>query len=328
MDVLILGGTKFVGRHVARAFRSAGARVALFNRGNRYGEPLAGFEEIRGDRLRDLHRTGTRTWDAVVDMCAYLPRDAHTAARFFADKTSRYLLVSTISVYDLETTGRVDEDAPLARLAPQADRNRMTPQTYGALKAACENIILSAFRERATIVRPGLVAGPYDPTDRFTYWPLRIADSGQVLLPHEPAHPIQYIDASDLAAFTVKLVRDDRPGIFNAVTTPGTQTFGSLFGACARASGTVASPVYAAEQALLDAGVQPWSDLPLWIPSFVADSLIVRVPNTRARAAGLTLRPVDETVRAVLGWARRTGKRSGRLNAGLSRAHESRLLSA
>ena len=329
MNVLIIGGTKFVGRHIAQAFLNAGARVALFNRGNTYGDPVLGVEQIHGDRNRDLRRLGDRAWDAVIDTSAYVPREAEIAARYFAGRAGRYVFVSTLSVYDVPSSGRLDEEAPVDRLAESADRTRMVPETYGALKALCENVIVSTFRDRATVLRPGLVAGPYDPTDRFTYWPLRLAAGGRILLPHNAEHPIQYIDARDLAAFTVSLVRANRGGTFNVVTTPGTVTFGDLFEAALTAARRSATAVYFDEQRLLDEGVQPWSDLPLWVPSTAPDlAAFVRAPNSRARNAGLQLRPVRETVRDVLAWARRSGKRLGHLGAGLAPPHESRLLSA
>lgn len=209
MNVLIIGGTRFVGRHIAQAFVESGASVTLFNRGNAYGDPISGVSVVHGDRKSDLHRLGNSKWDVVVDTCAYVPLEAEIAARFFRDKTNRYIFISTISVYDSSSGKAIDEDAPLSILPENADRTRMTVETYGALKVLCEEIVFSTFRNRATILRPGLVAGPYDPTDRFTYWPLRIALGGDVLLPESPSQPVQYIDARDLAQFAVTLAKRD-----------------------------------------------------------------------------------------------------------------------
>jgi 2'-hydroxyisoflavone reductase len=325
-NVLIIGGTRFVGRHIAQAFVRAGASVTLFNRGNAYGDPITGVSSVHGDRRSDLHRLGDATWDAVVDTCAYVPLEAEIAARFFANKTGTYLFVSTISVYDSSAGKRIDEDSPLNVLPANADRTRMIPETYGALKVLCEEIVLSTFRDGAAILRPGLVAGPYDPTDRFTYWPLRIANGGNVLLPESPAQPVQYIDARDLAQFALTLAQHYRGGVYNVVTTPGEVTFGSLFEAGRRAAHVRANPVYRDAATLLKAGIAPWADLPLWIPSNDPDITVARSWNARARGAGLHLRSVDATVADVLAWARRAGKRIGNLRTGLTPARESELL--
>lgn len=163
-------------------------------------EPRPDVDEIHGDRNIDLHRAADRIWDAVIDTCGYRPLEAETASRLFASKGGRYLFISSISVYDVARAEDLNEDAPLQRLPPHADATRVTPETYGALKALCEAIVRSTFRHRATILRPGLVAGPYDPTDRFTYWPLRVDAGGEVLAPVAPSEPVQYIDARHLAA--------------------------------------------------------------------------------------------------------------------------------
>lgn len=326
MKVLIIGGTRFVGRHIAQAFVASGASVTLFNRGNAYGDPIAGVSFVHGDRKSDLHRLGDATWDAVVDTCAYVPLETEIATRFFAKRTGAYLLVSTISVYDSSSGNPIDEDGPLMAMPAGADRTRMAMETYGALKVLCEHVVLGTFRHRAAIVRPGLVAGPYDPTDRFTYWPLRIANGGDVLLPESPQQPVQYIDARDLAQFVVTLAHRSASGIYNAVTTPDDITFGALFHSCKRAAHIMANPVYLDAEALLKAGVGPWADLPLWIPSNDPDISMARIANARARGAGLRLRSVHETAADVLAWALKANKRIESLRAGLTITRERSLL--
>lgn len=327
MNVLIIGGTRFVGRHIAQAFVHAGASVTLFNRGNSYGDPIADVSFVHGDRRSDLHRLGDAAWDAVIDTCAYVPLDAEIAARYFANKTGRYIFISTISVYDSSSGKPIDEDSPLMVLPKGADRTQMTVETYGALKVSCEEIVHSTFRDRAAIVRPGLVAGPYDPTDRFTYWPLRIARGGDVLLPESPQQPVQYIDARDLALFAVTLSQRSSGGTYNAVTTPDGVTFGALFEAGRRAAHVAATPVYRDAETLLKAGVAPWADLPLWIPSNDPDISVVRTSNARARNAGLRVRSVDKTASDVLAWARGAGKHIGNFSTGLKDEAEANLLS-
>lgn len=306
MRLLIIGGTRFVGLHIAQASLAAGHDVTLFHRGKTAAHGLQGAHEVLGDRRTDLHRVGDGTWDAVLDTCAYLPFEAEIAARYFASRAARYAFISTISVYAPEGLSAIDEDSPVQALPDGADRTRMVPQTYGALKVLCERIAQSTFRHRATIVRPHLVAGPYDPTGRFTYWPLTVAKGGMITAPESPQIPLQYIDARDLAEFALRLVHDDRGGVYNACTTPDSHTFGELLAACERAAGVRAEVRYENAQALLERGVQPWVDLPLWLPSTdAAAHAMLHASNARARTAGLTLRSIETTVRDTLAWSRR-----------------------
>lgn len=327
MNLLLLGGTRFVGRHITQAALAAGHNVTLFHRGRTGAQGLEGANEVFGDRNHDLHFLDARTWDAVVDTSGYLPIDAQIAARFFAGRTASYVFISTISVYDV-TGAPLDEGSPLARIPRDADRRTVTVETYGPLKALCEQIVHSTFRHRASIVRPGLVAGPYDPTDRFTYWPLRVAAGGAILAPESPSIPLQYIDARDLAQFVLRLAERSTGGTYNAVTTPGSITFGDLIASCARAAAKPADVRYVDAAELQRQGVEPWSDLPLWIPGGSPDAAIVRASNARARTQGLRLRPLYDTVRDTLGWARRANKRWGALGAGLTPQREHEILAA
>ena len=328
MKLLIIGGTRFVGRHIARTALNSGAQVTLFHRGKTRAPELDACEHVYGDRAGDLHRLGDRRWDAVIDACAYTPSEAETSARFFAQRAGLFVFISTVSVYDFARAPALDEDSKLAVLPPGADRTSMTPATYGALKVLCEQIVQSTFNDRALILRPGLVAGPYDPTERFTYWPLRVANGGEVLMPHGADHPVQYIDARDLAAFAVLTAARGTGGVFNVVTAPEAVTFGSLFAACERAAGVSARAIYADEARLLENGVQPWADLPLWIPSTSESFSMVSVLNARAQAAGLRTRPVTGTARDVLQWARAGNVQLESLSAGLAERRERELLAA
>lgn len=326
MNLLIIGGTQFVGRHIAYAALERGDRVTLFNRGRTQGDAIAGVEQVHGDRNGDLHRLDGRTWDAVIDACGYTPVEVEISARYFSERTGAYVFISTISVYDQEGVSSIDEDSPLCAWPREADRTRMTPETYGPLKVSCEDVVSGAFGERSLIVRPGLVAGAYDPTDRFTYWPVRCAAGGEILAPGAADHPIQYIDARDLGAFTISLAHQRATGIYNAVTTPDSVTFGDLFSGCFAANGAAAPVRYASETFLEKHSVAPWSDLPLWIPRSGPGLAMVRISNARSRARGLHVRPVAESARGVLEWAVRTGKRVGALQAGLTLERETELL--
>jgi 2'-hydroxyisoflavone reductase len=267
--------------------------VTLFNRGQTNPGLFPEAEKIHGDRTQDLSALRGRRWDAAVDVAAYDPRVAELSADVLRDSVARYLFVSTISVYADQSRLQA-EDAPLAELSDPDDDS---DAAYGARKAACERVVERTFAERATVVRPGLIVGPYDHTNRFAYWPRRIAAGGRVLGPGDPADPLQFVDVRDLAAFLVRLVEDDRPGTFNA--TGRTVSFGDFLETCRRVAGSDAELVWVPSAWLLAAGVTPWMGIPLWIavPGWEAAN---RVPIDRALAAGLAFRPLEETIRAAL----------------------------
>lgn len=327
MNILIIGGTRFVGRHIAQAFAARGHGVTLFNRGS---EPSvhADLEQVHGDRASDLARLDGRTWDTVVDMCGYTPNVVETSAKYFADKARQYVFVSSISVYDHAHTGGPAEDAPLLQFPKDADPSEYSDERYGALKALCEARVRDAFGDRAAVIRPGLVAGPFDPTDRFTYWPVRFDEGGEVLAPPRSSR-LQYIDARDLAAFAVNLAELQMGGTYNCATLAGSVNFGDLFDAClAQASAEDACVVEVSDEFLASQNVRPWSELPLWIPAASEYAGIANADSSRAAAAGLGFRPLQETVADTLAWARTAEKRPGGLKAGLAPEREAELLAA
>src|SRR5581483_5224788 len=239
------------------------------------------------------------------------------------ERTGRYVFFSSVSVYDLDRASAPGEDAPVLRLPEGADKSVFTLEHYGALKALCEGVVLSTFRHRATVLRPTLIAGPYDPTDRFTYWPVRFEAGGEVLAP-EAGHHLQYIDARDLAEFCARVVEREIGGIYNCAVPPGT-SFGELFQACAASSTTPVSVRSVSDDFLLAQDVAPWMDLPLWVPQTSEYAGIANTSPARAVIQGLTFRPLRETARDTLAWAVRAGKRFGALQAGLSPAREREL---
>lgn len=327
MKTLLLGGTRFVGRHIADALAARGHEVTLFNRGS---DPSvhAELEQIHGDRAKDVQRLDGRSWDAVIDTSGYTPDIVGTSARYFAERTRRYVFVSTISVYDRKRTSGPDEDSPLLEFPEGADPAAYSDERYGELKVLCEAQVRAAFGDRATIVRPGLVAGPFDPTDRFTYWPVRFDDGGDVLVPRPDSH-LQYVDARDLAAFVARLAESASGAVYNCVTPRGSLTFADLFDAClAEASAEDAALAAMPDEFFAAHGVRPWSEMPLWIPSASDHAGIARADSTRALAAGLQIRPLRETVRDTLAWARVAEKHPGALKAGLSPEREAELLAA
>jgi 2'-hydroxyisoflavone reductase len=314
--LLVLGGTRFVGRALVEAALRTGHHVTLFNRGRTNPSLFPDVEQLRGDRSSDLSALAGRRWDVVVDVAAYHPADVRRSVEALRGAVDRYVFVSSVSVYASQSTPQ-DETSALAHLEDEADTS---PESYGARKAACESVVREAFGEQATIVRPGLIVGPGDSTDRFSYWPQRVARGGTVLAPGSPDDPLQWIDVRDLASFLLRLVADRRGGTFNA--TGNEVRFAELLASCVRVTGVEPELVWVPTDRLLAAGLDPWMGVPLWIaaPGWEAAN---RVPNARALAAGLRFRQIDETVRDA--WTDRTPIE---LSVALSPEREKELLDA
>jgi 2'-hydroxyisoflavone reductase len=292
LRLLVLGGTRFLGRAIVETALARGHEVTLFNRGRTNPELFPDVEKLRGDRPHDLAALDGRSWDAAIDVAAYFPRDVEPMVRRLA-QLERYVFVSSVSVYADQSVPPAED----AEVEPLTDPDDTGDESYGARKAACEAIVRDAFGERATVVRPGLIVGPHDFTDRFSYWPKRIAAGGRVLAPGDPADPVQFIDVRDLGEFIVQLVGAGRGGTFNA-TGPMLE-FGDLLNACVEVTGSDAELVWVPTPALLAAGLDPWMGVPLWIaaPGWEAAN---RVPIDRALAAGLSFRPLADTITAAL----------------------------
>lgn len=306
-----------MGRHIVEAALRHGHRVSTFTRGN---NPLPGTESLVGDRKKgDLRALEGRTWDAVVDVNGYLPREVREAMGALQGRVGQYAFISTVSVYR-ESAAPLDENAPLQTLADPTVEE-VTPETYGGLKVLCEREVERAFGEKGFIVRPHLVVGPHDPTDRFTYWPRRFAGGEKVLVPGKPEHTLQFVDARDLGAFVVHGLETGLSGAYNGASTP--VTWGSLVEACQQATQNPAEAVWANEQWLLDNKVTPWADLPAWIPSFAPGRGIGQTQNNKAQAAGFTMRPLRQTVQDILAWDK---TRTEPLKTGMSRERELELL--
>ena len=246
----------------------------------------------------------------MLDTSAYVPQAVRSAARLLEDVVERYAFVSSISAY-ADYSRPTPEEAPLETLAKRHPDDELLPDfaNYGALKVLCEQAVEERFAGRALIVRPGLIVGPHDPTDRFTYWPRRVELGRPLLAPAPPDGPVQMVDVRDLAGWMVRTVESGGTGIFNATSPDGEHTFGSMLEACG-----ATDVVWAGESFLLEQRVEPWRDLPLWIPADDPDmAYFQRTDVSRAVEAGLSFRPLEETVRAVPEW---TG------TAGLSPEHE------
>jgi 2'-hydroxyisoflavone reductase len=300
MKLLVLGGTKFLGRHAVDAALADGHDVTIFTRGQTNPELFPGVEHLLGDRDGSLEALHGRSWDGVVDTSGYVPRIVRQSAELLRDRVQRYVFVSSISVY-ADFSGPVTEATPVAELDDPETEEIL--ENYGALKAACERVVEKVYGERSARVRAGLIVGPYDPTDRFTYWPRRIARGGEVLGPGNPNAPVQFVDARDLAAWLVRLALMGPGGTFNATGPAQRLTFGELLERARNAIGSDADIVWIDEQRVLDAGVQPWMELPLWLPGPDYAGM-ARADSSSALAAGLAFRPVEETIVETLAWDR------------------------
>jgi 2'-hydroxyisoflavone reductase len=314
MKLLLLGGTQFLGRHVVEIALARGHSVTVFTRGRRVlpEAVAAAVTRLVGDRdpgvAPGLQALANGAWDAVIDTSGYVPRVVDASASRLAARTSRYLFVSSISVYAKLDRPGLDETASLAALE-RADSEDVA-KDYGALKASCEAVVARAFGARATIVRPGLIVGPYDPTDRFGYWPARfvhprvLGDRGpHAVVPAPPASPLQFIDARDLAAFILDLVERDVAGTFNATSPPDHWTFRDVVEGSMQAAASPPQPVWVPERTLLDFHVEPWTGLPLWIPTTEPDTAgFQRVSTRRAQEAGLRMRPLSRIIADTAAW--------------------------
>lgn len=293
MDILVIGGTRFLGRHIVEAALAAGHRLTLFNRGQTNPELFPEAEKLRGDRTSDLSALQGRHWDAAIDICGYVPRVVRASAEALAGAVDHYTFISSISVYaDFKQIG-MDESAPTGVLKDPTTEE-ITDETYGPLKALCEQTVEQALPGRALIIRPGYIVGPDDPTDRFTYWPRRVALGGEMLAPGDPESPVQFIDVRDLAEWIVRLVSERVTGCYNATGPDYRLELGRLLAECKQLTNSDAHFIWADEAFLEEHKV----DLPIWTP---ANEIGIGAVNCQhAIDAGLIYRPLSETIRATL----------------------------
>jgi nucleoside-diphosphate-sugar epimerase len=318
--ILVIGGTKFLGRHFVEAALAGGHELTLFTRGETNPELFPETERLRGNRDGDLEALRGREWDAVVDTCGYVPRVVRQSAELLGDAVEQYTFVSSISAYASFERGPREDDARAGLDDP--DTEDIFPN-YGGLKAACERVVEELYGERALIVRPGLIVGPHDPTGRFTYWPHRIARGGDVLAPEPRDKTVQFIDVRDLGEWMVRLVEQRAAGRINAVGPLPPPTMEELLDACRAALDADARLVWVEPQFLAEHEVGEWMDLPLWIgplsPEFAG---MLDVDVSKAVEHGLAFRPLEDTIRATLAEAELTEA------AGLKPERERELLAA
>jgi len=334
MKILIIGGTRFLGRHLVTVALARDHHVTLFNRGN-YSTHVD-VETIKGDRHTELHKLKARRWDAVIDTCGHLPRAVRAAAEALADSVNRYVFISSQNAYADVSVPDITEDYPRATLTDeqlkQANAIDTTGQAsygslYGGLKALCEQAAEEVMPGRLLILRPGLIVGPYDYTDRFTYWVVRVASGGEVLAPGRPERFIQFIDVRDLAEWTIRMIERSAAGAYNTHGQPSTLTMQGLLDECKNLSQSDAQFVWASEEFLLEQQVAAWSEMPLWLPEEAAPHLrgFMFISPRKAIGEGLAFRPVEETIRDTLAWYQ-THQPNEPLKAGLNSDKERALL--
>ena len=291
MKILVLGGTKFLGRHLVEQALARAHEVTTFTRGETNPGLFPGVDERRGDRDGDLGALEDGRWDAVVDTSGSYPRIVRQSAELLRDRVGVYLFVSSISAY-ADFSGPVSEDSALAELEdPTVEEMGAEYENYGGLKVLCERVVQEVYCERALIVRPGLIVGPHDPTDRFTYWPRRLREGGPILAPSPPERKVQFIDVRDLASWMLDLVEAGRGGVYNA-TNEGVAWGDLLRGA---------EGVWAPDDFLVEREVGQWMELPMWIADDDMSGLH-QADVSRAVASGLRFRPFDETIRDTAEW--------------------------
>src|SRR5215213_5213329 len=336
MKLLVLGGTAFVGRHLVMAAVERDHEVTLFNRGTHAAEGLPAVETIHGDRNRDLAKLQGRRWDAVVDMCGYLPRAVRAAAEILSDSIDRYIFISSQSAYADVSVPGASERAPLKTLTSEELEHANAIDTsgqpsygtlYGGLKALCERAAEEVMPGRVLTIRPGLIVGPHDYTDRFTYWVVRVARGGEVLAPGRPDRPLQFIDARDLADWTIRMMEQRAAGVYNANRPPESLTMRDVLEECKSVTESDATFTWVTEEFLRQEKVAAWSDMPLWLPEEDAPQLsgFMFVNCDKALAAGLWHRPLSKTIENTLRWFQTT-RAGGQLKAGIDPAQEQSLL--
>jgi 2'-hydroxyisoflavone reductase len=333
LRILILGGTGFTGPYQVRYALSRGHKVTTFNRGKTHpGELPNEVEQLIGDRNGKLDALRNRQWDVVIDNPTTLPAWVRDAAQILKGNAERYVFTSTVSVYQDSKTGP-DENAPLQKYdGPDPYKETLEAmkaggfKTYGPLKVLSEKEAEKWFPGKTLIIRPGLIVGPRDETDRFTYWPVRIDRGGEVLAPGSPNDSVQFIDARDLAEWTIRMVENRDTGIYNATGPAQALRIGGMLDEIKDALKANVRFTWASEQFLTEQKVQAWSDMPVWAG---AEDGVTRTSISRALAKGLTFRPLADTARDTLAWFKTVpADRQSHLKAGLTAEREAEVLAA
>jgi len=323
MNVLVLGGTVFLGRHLVRSLVARGHTVTTFNRGTHDVDRDLPITRIHGDRTEatDLARIPPHGWDAVVDPSSAVPEIVDAAARHLR-AAGRYVYISSVSVYHVDRPA-IDEDSDVIEAL---DGDPGADEAFGWRKVMNERRVAATFGARSVLLRPGLICGPFDPTDRFTYWPVRLARGGNVVVPGPPHRTIQVIDVRDVADFIVRSIEAELSGTYNITTERDAISMRDVVDACRDGLDLLPAATWIDGAFLAEAGCEGWVDLPLWLPPDSVFNGLFRVDVSKAVRAGLTYRPLHETVRDIRDWYAASGRTE--LKAGLTPQKESELLDA
>ena len=326
MNLLVIGGTVFLGRHIVEYALNKGHNITLFNRGQHNPDLFPDVEKIHGDRKTDYSKLKGRTWDAVIDTCGYLPGDISKMASVLKDNIGKYVFVSSISAYnDFKKVG-IDESYTLAELPVDSSPGEFKIENYGALKALCEKEVIKNFPGKYINARSGLIVGPNDPTDRFTYWVQRISSGGKVLAPGNGDSPVQFIDVRDLAGWLVRMAENGKSGDYNATGPEYVLTIRELLEECRNICNPNAELVWVDEEFIEGQGIQPWTELPVWVPDSSPDYTgFSKVNINKALHQDITFTNLGETILSTLDYINRLPLEY-ELKAGLKSTREETLL--
>ena len=337
LKILILGGTGFIGSFQVRYALSRGHEVTVFNRGKSHpGKLPQAVKQLIGDRNGQLDALKGREWDVVIDNPTTLPVWVRDAAQILKGQVERYVFISTISVYSDKSQPDMDESGPLQKYEG-ADAMSETPETllasnrrlYGPLKVMSEREVEKWFSGQALIIRPGLIVGPGDETDRFTYWPVRVARGGEVLAPGEASDPVQFIDARDLAEWTIRMVEQGTTGIYNATGPKQKFTIGEMLDGIRQVTKSDARFTWVKAEFLAAQKIWAWSDMPVWMPAQGEIAGFCQISIQKALGKGLTFRSFSDTTEATLEWIReQPSGRQEQLKAGIKAEREAEVLAA
>jgi 2'-hydroxyisoflavone reductase len=336
LRILILGGTGFTGPFQVRYALERGHEVTVFNRGKTHpGELPPEVEQLIGDRNGQLEALKNRQWDVAIDNPTSVPVWVRDVGQILKGNVDRYVFISTISVYADTSKPNVSEDAPLAKYTGadpmKESRDSIIAskfQLYGPLKALSEQEAEKWFPKQALIIRPGLIVGPRDETDRFTYWPVRIDRGGEVMAPGAATDPVQFIDGRDLAEWVIRMVETRETGIYNATGPAKTLGVGAMLEGIKSANNSKANFTWVNADFLEEQKVAPWSDMPVWVPPRGEDGGMGRINIQRSVGKGLTFRPLEVTARDTLAWFKSQPPERQKLKAGITPEREAEVLLA
>jgi 2'-hydroxyisoflavone reductase len=336
LKILILGGTGFTGPFQVKYALERGHQVTVFNRGKSHpGELPKEVEQLIGDRNGQLDALKNRKWDVAIDNPTSVPVWVRDVGQILKGNVDRYVFISTISVYGDTSKANISEDAPLAKYTGadpmKESRDSIIAskfQLYGPLKALSEQEAEKWFPKQTLIIRPGLIVGPRDETDRFTYWPVRIDRGGEVMAPGEPTDPVQFIDGRDLAEWVIRMVETRETGVYNATGPAKTLGVGAMLEGIKSANNSKANFTWVNADFLEEQKVAPWSDMPVWVPPRGEDGGMGRINIQKSVGKGLTFRPLEVTARDTLAWFKSQPPERQKLKAGITAEREAEVLAA